>query len=59
MKWIISRLQEPSTHAALAAGSSVLLALFPQYQGIFAALGGLFVSVGVVAKEAKSSGLVK
>lgn len=59
MKWLVSRLKEPSTHAALGSLAAISATMFPQYAGLIAAIGGLFGAAGVVVKEAKNSGVVQ
>ncbi len=49
LKWLAARFAEPSTHASLAAISSVASVIFPQYapvlQGLTIAFGGAGIAL--------------
>lgn len=51
MKWLFERLNEPSTHAALAGVTAAVLPLVPpQYQIFVQCLAGLFGLTGFAKK---------
>lgn len=53
MKYIMGRVSEPSTHAALAAGFGVLCAVFPQYAEVLRIAVGAFVGIAAALPEGK------
>lgn len=54
LNWIAARLQEPSTHAAIAAMLAAATPFIPQPYGTIAA--AVFAALGFALKENKSNG---
>lgn len=51
MKWLISRLSEPSTHAGIGVLVAVAAHFLPQYSGLIFTLAGAFGFGGFVLSE--------
>lgn len=51
MKWLLDRLKEPSTHAAVCALITAAAALLPQYANYIVGVAGIFGFTAFVLPE--------